>query len=255
MTRRTALITGASAGIGAEFAVQLADQGLDLVLVARRTQRLQTMADSLAEQHAIRVHVITEDLSDLGAAQRIFEQTERLGLSIDYLVNNAGGSGPDLLADRAWDHHEAFHRLMITSVAQMCHLYLPGMKQRGYGRVVNVASIAGLVATPGGANYGPAKRYVIGLSEELHMILRPFGVNVTALCPGFTDTEFHDGGGLEEMKRRIPRFLWYSTSVVVKDGRYAVERGKAVQVTGRLYRIALPLVQSRIGSWMLRRFR
>ncbi len=251
--RRTALITGASAGIGAEFASQLADEGFDLVLVARRTQHLQTMADRLTEQHAITAHVITEDLSTPDGPQRIFLETERLGVSVDYLVNSAGASGPDLLVERAWDQHEAFHRLMMTSVAHMCHLYLPGMKQRGFGRVVNVASIAGLLATPGGANYGPAKRYVIGLSEELHLNLRPFGVNVTALCPGFTDTEFHDE--LEEMKASIPRRLWYPASVVVREGRSAVERGKVVQVTGRLYRLALPLLQTRVGSWILRRFR
>ena len=132
---------------------------------------------------------------------------------------------------------------MMTSVAEMCHLYLPGMQERAYGRVVNVASVAGLVMAPGGANYGPAKAYVVRLSEELAMLAKPHGVHVTALCPGFTHTEFHDVGGLRAMKSGLPNLLWYPAAVVVQDGRKAVEAGKSVQVSGRLYRVLVPLLR------------
>lgn len=239
----TALITGASAGIGEEFARQLAADGFDLVLVARRTDRLEDLATQLRNSHGVGVVVYPGDLSLPGTPHEIFASTESAGLTIDYLVNNAGVSGPHLLRDRDWADHEAFIRLMMTSVAEMCHLYLPGMQERTYGRVVNVASVAGLVVAPGGANYGPAKAYVVRLSEELAMLAKPHGVHVTALCPGFTHTEFHDVGGLGVMKSGLPKLLWYRTSVVVNDGRKAVEAGKSVQVSGRLYRVVVPLLR------------
>lgn len=242
----TALITGASAGIGEEFAKQLAADGYDLVLVARRADRLEDLATRLRNDHGVEVLVLSADLSLPGTPHEIFASTESARLTIDYLVNNAGMSGPHLLRDREWADHEAFQRLMMTSVAEMCHLYLPGMQERAYGRVVNVASVIGLVTAPGGANYGPAKAYVVRLSEELAMLARPNGVHVTALCPGFTHTEFHDAGGPLAMKSRLPTQLWYSASVVVNDGRRAVEAGKSVQVSGRLYRVMVPLL--RLGA-------
>lgn len=239
----TALITGASAGIGEEFARQLAADGFDLVLVARRTDRLEDLATQLQNTHGVEVLVLAADLSQPGTPHDIFARTGSAGLTIDYLVNNAGMSGPHLLGDRDWADHEAFIRLMITSVAEMCHLYLPGMQERAYGRVINVASVAGLVTVPGGANYGPAKAYVVRLSEELAMLAGPHGVHVTALCPGFTHTEFHDVGGLRTMKSRLPKRLWYPAATVVRDGLKAVEVGKTVQVSGRLYRVMVPLLR------------
>ena len=241
----TALITGASAGIGAEFAVQLAEDGYDLVLVARRADRLESLGASLTDRFGVKVLVVAADLSLPGAPISIQQQVAEAGIEIDYLVNNAGSSGPDLIRDRHWDEHEAFFRLMMTSVAQMCHLFVPDMQRRGFGRVINVASVAGLIALSGGANYGPVKRYVIGLSEELAIMVNGDGVHVTALCPGFTHTEFHDVAGLTQMKSRMPKLLWYDAAVVVREGRKAVESGKSVQVSGSLYRLLVPLLRFR----------
>lgn len=242
----TALITGASAGIGAEFASQLAEQGFDLVLVARRADRLKALAAGLETRFGVSAVVVAADLSRPGAPTEILRQTTEAGLTIDYLVNNAGASGPDLLDDRVWSDQESFFRLMMISVAEMCHLYLPGMKERGTGRVINVASVAGLITIPGSANYGPVKRYVVGLSQELNILLKPYGVHVTALCPGFTHTEFHETAGLEHMKSRMPKRLWYHAAVVVREGRQAVEDGKAIQISGRLYRLVVPLMRWRV---------
>ena len=160
------------------------------------------------------------------------------------LVNNAGAGGPDLLEERNWPAHRSFLELMMISVAHMCHLFIPGMRERGYGRVVNVASVAGRVARSGDTSYGPSKAYVVALSEGLAATLRGTGVNVTALCPGFVHTDFHATAGLLEMKERSPGFLWYDADVVVREGLEAAERGKAVHVSGRLYRLLDPLMQS-----------
>lgn len=253
MLPRRALITGASAGIGAEFARQLAAEDYDLVLVARRRDRLDELAAELSAKTD--VTVITADLSAPGEPQRVWTELEERGMQIDYLVNNAGVAGPNLLKDRDWDRHREFQQLMMGSVAQMCHLFIPAMRARGFGRVVNVASIAGLVTIPGSANYGPAKAYVVALSKELALLSRKDGVHVTALCPGFTDTEFHDASGLQQMKADTPRRVWYPASVVVNDGRKGVDRGRSVVVTGRLYRFAVPIMRTRIGAWIVRLFR
>ncbi len=241
----TALITGASAGIGAEFAAQLAEDGYDLVLVARRADRLESLGASLTNRFGVVVLVVAADLSLPGAPISIQERVAEAGMEIDYLVNNAGASGPDLIRDRDWDEHEAFFRLMMTSVAHMCHLFIPDMQRRGFGRVINVASVAGLIALSGSANYGPVKRYVVGLSEELNIMVAGDGVHVTALCPGFTHTEFHDVAGLTQVKSRMPKLLWYDAAVVVREGRQAVESGKSVQVSGSLYRLLVPMLKFR----------
>jgi len=129
-------------------------------------------------------------------------------------------------------------------VTNLCHRFIPPMRERGWGRVINVASVAGRVARAGDTNYGPAKAYLIALSEGLAATLKGTGVNVSALCPGFTHTDFHSAGGLEEMKAGTPSMLWYDADVVVREGLEAVERGRPVMVSGRLYRVLDPLMQS-----------
>jgi uncharacterized protein len=242
--RKTALVTGASAGLGTEFAEQLARKGCDLLLVARREDRLRALAERLAAAHGAKVAVFAADLADRAAPAEIERFAAAQGLAIDWLVNNAGSAGPNLLDDRNWEDQAAFFELMMTSVAQMCHRFVPPMRTRGFGRVINVASFAGRIVRPAGANYGPAKAYLIALSEELALCLRGTGVNVSALCPGFVHTEFHAAAGLTAMKEGLPGFLWYDAPTVVREGIDAVERGKSVYVSGRLYRLIDPFAQS-----------
>jgi len=243
-TGKTALITGASSGLGVEFANQLATTGYNLVLVARRKAKLDEVADKLRGDHGIQVTTIAADLSVSGSAQSIFDETNTADLKIDFLINNAGAAGCDLLVDRDWKAQQDFFELMMTSVAHLCHLYIPSMQERGFGRVINIASVAGRVPRVGGCNYGPSKAYLIALSEDLSVTLHGSGVNVCALCPGFTHTDFHSTAGLEDMKSAMPKWLWYDASVVVADGLKAVEKGKPVYVSGRLYRWVDPLFQS-----------
>lgn len=243
-SRRRALITGASAGLGVEFATQLASRGIDLLLVARRAEKLEDVAGRLRDTHGVDVEYLAADLSDPEAPARIEAHVAARSMQIDWLVNNAGSSGPDLLEDRDWAEQAAFFELMMTSVAQMCHRFIPAMRDRGFGRVVNVSSFAGRLALPSGANYGPAKAYVVALSEELSLSLRGTGVHVTALCPGFTHTDFHETAGLMEMKTTSPDFIWYDADVVVREGLLACERGRDIAVSGRFYRLLDPIAQS-----------
>ena len=241
---RTALITGASAGLGVEFARQLAARGYDLLLVARREDRLKEVSREIGEASGREVHFFAADLSERSAPAAIADFARTKGLEIDYLVNNAGSAGPNLLEEPDWEVQAAFLELMMLSVTQMCHHFVPDMIARGHGRVINVSSFAGRIARPAGAHYGPSKAYVIALSEELALQLRGTGVHVSALCPGFTHTEFHESAGLMEMKRGLPGWMWYDAETVVREGIEAVERGRAVMVSGRLYRWLDPFVQS-----------
>lgn len=244
MSQHTALITGASAGLGVEFARQLARRGIDLVLVARREDRLKEIAHTISAESGVRVEFFAADLARRDAPAEIEAFAHDRGLQIDYLVNNAGSAGPSLLDDRDWDEQAAFFELMMISVAQLCHRFVPAMRERGFGRVVNVASFAGRLSRPAGANYGPAKAYVIALSEELALVLKGSGVNVSALCPGFVHTDFHESAGLMEMKKGLPDMLWYDAETVVREGLEAVERGRPIMISGRLYRWLDPMAQS-----------
>lgn len=239
-----ALITGASAGLGAEFAHQLAAKGLNLVLVARREDTLSKLAEHLKAKYQIEIHTLSCDLSKPEAPVHIFDHCQTLNLKISWLINNAGGAGHDLIADRNWADHEAFFQLMMTSIAHLCHLFIPDMVAAKKGHVINIASVAGRIARAGGCNYGPTKTYVVALSEELALTYASSGVKVCALCPGYTHTDFHETAGLMEMKHKTPSWLWYSAETVVREGIDAVQKGKSVYVSGRLYRLVDPILQS-----------
>ncbi|MDG1064781.1 MAG: SDR family NAD(P)-dependent oxidoreductase [Luminiphilus sp.] len=252
MTQSYALVTGASAGLGTEFARQLAARGLNLVLVARRGERLKALADSLTRDYDVTVKTLVADLAQPSAPLLIEQFCDKNTLQIDWLINNAGIAGPDLLEDRDWSEQQAFFQLMMLSVTELCHRFVPAMANRGFGRVVNVASVAGRIPRSGGCNYGPSKTYLIAVSEELNLTVAGQGVHVTALCPGFTHTDFHETAGLTDMKAGMPRWLWYGADTVVNDGIRGAEAGKSIVVSGRLYRWLDPLFQS---VWTRRFFR
>jgi len=141
---------------------------------------------------------------------------------------------------------------MMTSVAHLCHLFIPPMQARDFGRVINIASVAGRIPRADGCNYSSSKAYIVALSESLAVTLADTGVNVSALCPGFTHTEFHETAGMMDMKNALPKWLWYPAETVVADGIKAVEKGKPVYISGRLYRWIDPLFQS---VWTRRLFK
>ena len=250
-SRRTALVTGASAGIGAAFARLLAREGMDLVLVARRADRLEALAKELREACGVQARVLAADLADPDAAQQIQEMLERDGVSVDVLVNNAGYGLKKGFSEASWQEHASFLQVMATSVTELCHLFVPGMKARGWGRVVNVASVAAFTPQVPGNLYGGVKGYVVDFSEALALELKGTGVHVCALCPGYTLTEFHDVMDVRNQIDALPRFVVMSADVVARQGWQAVERGQAVCVNGWLYR-AIVAVCRHTPTFLLR---
>lgn len=227
----SALVTGASSGIGAAIAREYARRGKPLVLTARRADRLEQLAGELRPQ--VPCEVICADLADPGAPAYLFAETERRGLMVDTLVNNAGYGLPGRYLSHDWQAHARFTQVMVTSVAELTHLYLPAMEAAGRGRILNIASLAGLVpASAGHTLYGASKAWLIRFSECLALEVRDKGVNVTALCPGFTYSEFHDVNGMRATVSRLPKLLWLDSDEVARIGVDAVEAGRMRVVTG-----------------------
>jgi short-subunit dehydrogenase len=242
--QRGALVTGASSGIGEAFAVVLAQQGFDLVITARRQERLLALQERLQETYSVRVHVIVEDLERPDAPARLCAEIDARGLSIDVLVNNAGYGVPGSFLSRNWDVHARFLQIMVTAVAELTHRLLPGMVERKYGRIINVASLAGLVPAPAGHTlYAAAKAFLIKFSEALSHEVRRQGVFVTAVCPGFTFSEFHDVTGTRAMMKKMPGWMWMSAADVARKGYDAVMAGEAIVVTGRLNNVIATAVR------------
>ncbi len=227
-TGKTALITGASSGIGAEFARVLAGRGMNVVLVARSEGRLTALAENLHARHGVRAEVVAADLSRAGAAAALHAETEKRSRQIDMLVNNAGFGtyGPFETLDAGRDHEEVM--LNVAAVVDLCHAYLPVMAQRGEGAVLNVASTAGFQPTPYMAVYGATKAFVLSFSEALWAEYRGRGVRVSALCPGPTTTPFFDVVGSEEGTVGVRR----TVAQAVATGLRAVEASRPSAVDG-----------------------
>lgn len=237
MSTKTALITGASAGIGAAFAAHLAEKGHALLLVARRVERLEAMQQALESEYGIDCQVFGADLTDPAAPKAIMDFAEREAIHIDVLINNAGLSGNYTFADADWAELGGEIQLMITAVTELCHLVVPGMKSRGFGRIINLSSIAAFAPPAASLLYTAIKSYVLNLSQSLDMELKPHGINVTALCPGFTRSEFHDVMGTRDEAYSLPNILWQDADDVVAEGWQAVEKGKAVCVPGNVNKL------------------
>lgn len=235
-----ALVTGASAGIGAEFCRQLAGKGYQLVLIARREERLRAIADELLSSHNTRSLIIEADLSQKDACEMIVERLAMENICIEFLVNNAGYGLPGSFHVPAWQEHADFIQLMMTAVCELTWHMLPGMQERRRGFIVNVASVAGLVASSAGHTlYGASKSFLIRFSEALALENEETGVRVSALCPGFTYTEFHDVNGTRKMISKLPAYLWLDAKDVVADSINAViaEKVQPVVIPGRQYKM------------------
>ncbi len=235
--RRTVLVTGASAGIGMALAREFAAHDFDLVLVARREERLQALSRELGERFHADARVLVADLGDPGAPSRIFEECRAAGRQVDALVNNAGYGIRGKLLDTPWQLHQRFIQVMVTAVVDLTYRFLPAMIERRYGRIINVASLAGLVpSTAGHTLYGAAKSFIIKFSESLGYEAMRHDVHVTALCPGFTYTEFHDVTGTRDRVNQLPKWMWMDAASVARDAYAAVMRGDLVRVPGRVNR-------------------
>jgi short-subunit dehydrogenase len=234
---RTALVTGASSGIGAALARVFARNGFDLVLTARREGRLVALKERLEEEYDVQVRSLPLDLARPDAPAWLTSELARAGVAVDVLVNNAGFSLSGLYRDTAWEAQRDCLQVLVTAPLELTHRLLPFMQMRNYGRILNVASVAGML--PGAASgtlYGASKAMLIAFSEALHAEQKGTNVHVTALCPGFTYTEFHDANGTRGRLRRVPKFLWLSAEKVADEGYSAVMKNEVMRIPGGIYR-------------------
>lgn len=229
--RTTALVTGATAGIGLEFATQLAARGDDLVLVARDTARLEATAAGLRTVYGVEVEVLTADLSVRADLARVADRVADAQRPIEVLINNAGfGLGRGFL-DTDVAQEEALLDVLCRAVLVLTHTAARAMRERGHGRIVNVSSVAGFIA---GSSYSAAKAYVTVLTESVAGRLAGTGVSATAVCPGFVHTEFHQRAGLAV--GRLPEFVWLPAQLVVREALADADRGRVVSIPGWGYR-------------------
>lgn len=255
--RRLALVTGASAGIGAAFARAYAARGYDLALTARRLDRLVALAGELATKHGVEVFTIAADLSKPGAADEIVTAIAARGRHVDVLVNNAGYGLPGTWASTSWPDQAAFLAVLLSAPLELSHKLVPGMVERGYGRVLNIASLAGFA--PGGYGhtlYGAVKSAMIKFSQSLHVECEGKGVHVTAVCPGLTYSEFHDVNGARESLKGLPRFAWQTAEEVVEASISASEKNRTIIVTGAVNKTLAGLTKvlpDGVSLWLVKR--
>ena len=228
--RKVALITGASSGLGRELARVHASHGGDLVLVARRVDRLQELKEELETKHQVKVFILGQDLSQPTAARMIYDTLQAEGIQIDYLINNAGLGGQGSFAERTMEEDMNLLSVDIIALTRLTKLFLPDFLKRKSGRILNVSSTASLTPGPYQATYFAAKAYVTSLSEALWMETRGTGVTVTCVLPGGLSTEFGAQAGLEGTG--LGQALVMSPTAVAIDAYNAMQKGKRRIISG-----------------------
>ncbi len=247
MNDRTALITGASSGIGEALARQFASRGFDVIITARREDRLKALAKEL-ESHAA-VHVVPCDLGAPGGARKLIDAVTALDIDIDVLVNNAGIAYSSYLPDMTDEEIAGLIELNISALTLLTHHYANDMKERGFGRILNVASVAGFQPVPSMSLYAASKAFVVSLSEALSEELRGTGVHVTALCPGLTKTDLADA--LVEQAQDLPPFVMATAAEVAKEGYDAVMAKEVIRIPGIANQAAVAWAQFQ-PRWLVR---
>lgn len=230
---KTALITGASLGIGLELASEFASKNNHLVLVARSAAKLETLAKDLMAKYKVKVHTLAIDLSEVNSAQKVFDFCQKNNLQIDYLINNAGFGDFGFFAESNWDKQLQMINLNITTLTHLTHLFLPSMIKNKYGKIMNVASTAAFQPGPTMSVYYATKAYVLHFSEAIANELEGSGVTVTALCPGPTESGFQAAAAMEESK--LVKGKKFPTSAeVAQYGINAMMNGKKVAIHGTM---------------------
>ncbi|MEI8059236.1 MAG: SDR family oxidoreductase [Ferruginibacter sp.] len=229
----TALITGASSGIGLELAKVFAKDTINLILVARSEAKLKDLAEDLQKDFGISVYVLVKDLGNYNTAKEIFDWCNQQNITVDYLVNNAGVGDFCFYADSEWHKQEQMINLNITALSYLTHLFLPGMVKRKFGKILNVASTAAFQPGPGMSIYFSTKAFVLHFSEAIANELNGSGITVTALCPGATESGFKAAASMQESKlfkgSKVP-----SSKEVAAYGYKAMQKGKTVAIHGMM---------------------
>jgi short-subunit dehydrogenase len=257
--RPVALVTGATSGIGASFAHVLGKEGFDLILVARREEALRQRASELAGRYGVNTSVIVQDLTHPHAVEAILAQCKDFDRAVDVLVNNAGYPLTELFHRMSWPEIDAALQIYVKSAVRLAHALIPGMVSRGWGKVINVASMAAF--EPGSYRsslYSSSKAFVTTFSESIAADLKGTGVSVTAVCPGFTKTEWTSKNKLKNAS--VPALLWMESDDVARAGFDAAMRGAPVSIVGtfslRLLSILFQLAPRRlVGSFLSRKRR
>jgi uncharacterized protein len=231
MSRRTALITGPTAGIGRSFATALAGRGYDLVLVARDADRLDQLAAELRQLHRVEVEVLPADLTDRVQLAAVEARVADVSRPIELLVNNAGFGHKHPFSDNHVEEEQELLDILVTAVLRLTHAALRVMAARGSGAVVNVSSMAGFLRR---GTYGAAKAYVTSFSEWVDLTYRPQGVRAMALCPGFVKTEFHQRMGVS--RGSAPRWMWLDPDRVVREALDDLDRGRRISIPTKRYK-------------------
>ena len=248
---RTTLVTGASSGIGAAIARELAQRGSDVVLVARRADKLERVAEAV-RQHGVLAHVIQQDLATPGALDALQQELAARELLVDILVNNAGWGQASRFLHLPWDQHQAFLQVMLSGVVELTHKLLPGMQERKWGRIMHISSLAALLpGTPGDVLYTPTKAFLVKFAQGLNAEVASSGIGVTALCPGYTYSEFHDVSGTRPKVSKLPAFMWSDSQAVAKAGVDAMLAQQAVAFPGAFNRFARGLLSTLPDSAIL----
>jgi hypothetical protein len=244
-------VTGASAGIGADIARELARRGHGVTLAARREERLSELAGEIAERHGVRAEVLACDVADPASRDRLVEKLAELRLNVEVLVNNAGFGTAGAFTELDADAEVQMVRTNCEAIVSFCHSFVPAMVERGRGAVMNVASAAGFQPIPRQATYAATKAFALSLSEALHSELAGTGVTVTALCPGPVRTEFAEVAGIGEIEESTPGFLWKSSEEVAAAGVEGLERGRRVVTPGAMQVVTSVLGQHTPRSMLL----
>ena len=238
-----AFITGASSGIGLSFARQLAQQGFDLVLLARRKDRLKAIASELESQYSIRCEIIRADLSETGDINKAADYIRHLD-DLDVLVNNAGFATFGYFADLPVEKSLGMMDVHLTATLQFTHAAIQGMLERNRGAIINVSSIGSFVLTPGNVVYDATKSFLNTFSENLKLEMLDKDIRIQALCPGFTRTEFHEVGDLKNYDRKaIPDSMWMSPDEVVSLSLKTL--GKRTKI------VYIPGWKKRLSKWII----
>jgi len=251
--RRLALITGASSGIGLALARLYAANGWDVVLTARRQERLDKLCEEIRLRFGVEAHAVVADLADPASVDKILAFVAGLGRTVDGLINNAGYGMQDGFVANPYDAHQAFLQVLMLAPTQLAHRVLPDMIGQKFGRILNVSSLAAyLPASPNATLYAPVKAYLASFSQSLHLEARDHGVHVTALCPGFTYSEFHDvNGSRAKLSASVPDWMWMGADEVAREGYQACEANRAVCVPGAPNKASAALLKVLPDDWWL----
>ena len=250
--RNRALITGASAGIGATFAFKLAERGYDLTLVARRREKLESMLRRIAEKHDVNCEIVPADLANHDDVRMVADRIRNMP-DLTMLVNNAGFGTIGSFADVALEKHLDMIGVHVLATVELCHAALPAMIEKRRGDIINVSSVSGFMDNPGGVTYNATKAYLNSFSKTLHHEVEEYGLRVQALCPGFTRTEFHEVGDFTDFDRnRVPSSWWLAPEYVVEKSLKALEKGTVICIPHLRYKSIVALYRNRPIARLMR---